>query len=198
MGLTAGMLFVAAIQALFFWVQLRLMSKSMGVAEKAVAATERSVETMQDTARRQLRAYVSVDRAWIEFPEPGIPKVNVVVKNAGQTPAHNVHQWIHQWIAKYPLTTQLPTPPNGFVMSSSLLGAGATHDMQIEHPHPIIEPSFMDKIGTTEGTIYVYGEIHYMDVFGNEHFTKYRLMHGGPEKPPAGVLSPCEEGNEAS
>jgi len=83
-------------------------------------------------------------------------------------------------------------------MSSSLLGSGATHDMQIKHPQPIIKPSFVDEIGTPEGTIYVYGEICYKDVFGNEHFTKYRLMHGGPEKPPPGVLSPCEEGNEAS
>jgi hypothetical protein len=198
MWLTAGMLFVASIQALFFWVQLHLMRKSMKVAEAAATATEQSVKTMQDTAHRQLRAYVSVDRAWIEFPEPGVPKVTVVVKNAGQTPAHNLRHWIHQWIERYPLTTQLPTPPNGFVMSSSLLGAGATHDMQIKHPQPIIKPSFVDEIGTSEGTIYVYGEIRYEDVFGIEHFTKYRLMHGGQEKPPPGVLSPCEEGNEAS
>jgi len=52
MWLTVGMLVVAAIQALFFIVQLRLMGKSMRVAEAAVTATEQSVETMQDTARR--------------------------------------------------------------------------------------------------------------------------------------------------
>jgi hypothetical protein len=198
MWLTAGMLVVASIQALFFWVQLHLMRKSMKVAEVAATAAERSVETMQDTARRQLRAYVSIDRAWIEFLEPGVPKVTVVVKNAGLTPAHNLRHWIHQWIERYPLTTQLPTPPNGFVTSSSVLGSGATHNMQIKHPQPIINPSFIDKIGTSEGTIYVYGEIHYKDVFGHEHITKYRLMHGGPEKSSPGVLSPCEDGNEAS
>lgn len=151
MWLTGGMLLVAAMQAWFFFVQLRLMRASMKVAETAAAATERTVETMEDTARRQLRAYVSVDRAWVEFPEPGVPSVTVIVRNAGQTPAHDVRHWIHQWIEKYPLQVELPTPPFGFVMSSSLLGAGATHEMGIKHPKPIIKQPYLDLIGTPGG-----------------------------------------------
>ena len=198
MLLTAGMLVVAAVQAWFFLIQLRVMSRSLKVAESAALAADRTVETMQDTTRRQLRAYVSIDRAWIEFPEPGVSNVTVVIKNAGQTPAHDLHQWIHQWIEKYPLKVQLPTPPDGFAMSASLLGAGATHNMCIEHPQPIIKLPFLDQIGTPEATIYVYGEVTYKDVFGEQHFVRYRLMYGGPHKPPLGILSPCEEGNEAS
>jgi hypothetical protein len=198
MWLTGGMLVVAVGQAWLFFVQLRLMRASMKVAEAAAAATERSVETMEDTARRQLRAYVSVDRAWIEFPEPGVPSVTVIVKNAGQTPAHDLRHWIHQWVEKYPLEVQLPIPPEGFVTSSSLLGAGATHDMWIKHPKPIVKLPFVDEIGTAEATIYVYGEIKYKDIFGNQQFVRYRLMYGGRTKPTPGFLSPCENGNEAS
>lgn len=198
MLLTGGMLLVAVVQAIFFFVQLRLMRASMRVAQMAAAATERTVETMEDTARRQLRAYVSVDRAWIEFPEPGVPHVTVIIKNAGQTPAYDLRHWIHQWIERYPLEIQLPVPPDGFVMSSSLLGAAATHSMQLKHPSPIIRLPFIDEIGTPEATIYVYGEITYKDIFGTQQFLRYRLQHGGPTQPPPGVLSPCEEGNEAS
>lgn len=198
MLLTAGMLGVAAFQAWMFLTQLQLMKRSMTVAEAAASAADRSVETMQDTARRQLRAYLSIDRAWIEFPEPGVPSVTVVIKNAGQTPAHDLSHWIHQWIETYPLKIQLPVPPHGFVMSASLLGSGATHDMCITHPKPIIKLPFLEQIGTPDATIYVYGEITYKDVFGEKQFLKYRLMHGGPHKQPPGILSPCEEGNEAT
>ena len=83
-------------------------------------------------------------------------------------------------------------------MSSSLLGAGATHDMRIKHPQPIVKLPFVDEIGTAEATIYVYGEAKYKDVFGNQHFVRYRLMHGGRTRPTPGFLSPCEDGNEAS
>ncbi|MWV13566.1 hypothetical protein F3I62_15800 [Pseudomonas sp. R-28-1W-6] len=195
---TAGMLFVAVIQAGFFFIQLQLMKRSMRVAETATTATENSVNIMRDTAARQLRAYIAVERAWIEFPEPGIPKVTVIVKNAGQTPAHNLRHWIHQWIERYPLSIELPEPPEDFVMSSSILGSGATHEMQITHPQQIINPCCIHEIGTPEGTIYVYGAVTYQDIYGNEHFMKYRLMHGGSTQARPGYLSPCEAGNEAS
>lgn len=195
---TAGLLVVAAIQACFFFVQLRLMKRSMRVAEMAAVATEDSVNIMRDTATRQLRAYISIDCARIEFPEPGVPKVTVTIKNSGQTPAHNLRHWIHQWIERYPLSIDLPEPPDDFVMSSSVLGSGATHEMQIIHPKPIIKPCCIHEIGTPDATIYVYGAVTYQDVFGNEHFIKYRLMHGGSNQVRPGFLSPCEAGNEAS
>ena len=195
---TAGLLIVAAVQACFFYVQLQLMRRSMRVAEKVAYATEDSVNLMRDTAVRQLRAYIAIDRAWIEFPEPGVPKVTITIKNSGQTPAHNLRHWIHQWIEKYPLSIELPEPPDGFVMSSSILGSGATHEMQILHPRKIINPSRIHEIGTSKGTIYVYGAVTYQDVFGNEHYMKYRLMYGGSDQARSGHLSPCEAGNEAS
>lgn len=83
-------------------------------------------------------------------------------------------------------------------MSKSFLGSGDTHIMCIEHPMPIIRDQFLDQIGTPEGTIYVYGQVTYKDIFGEKQYLKYRLMYGGPKKSPKGWLSPCEEGNELS
>lgn len=195
---TVGLLIVAAIQACFFFIQLQLMKRSMRVAETVAAATKSSVSVMRDTSVRQLRAYIAVERAWIEFPEPGVPKVTVIIKNSGQTPAHSLRHWIHQWIERYPLSVDLPEPPEDFIMSSSILGSGATHEMRIVHPRQIIKPCCIHDIGTSEGTIYVYGAVTYQDIFGNSHYMKYRLMHGGRDRAEAGYLSPCEEGNQAT
>ena len=83
MYFTAGMCVIAFVQAfLFFW-QLKLMKKSILVAEGAASAAAQSVETMRDTTRRQLRAYLSIDKANIEFPQPGVPRATVIIKNSG-------------------------------------------------------------------------------------------------------------------
>lgn len=172
------------------------MRRSLKVAESAATSTERSIAVMADTAERQLRAYVAIERAWIEFPEEGVPKVTVVAKNAGQTPANELSHWIHQWVERYPLKIELPEPPEDFATAVSVLAAGATHEMGITHPKPIVKPWAFEEIGTEEATIYVYGKILYKDVFGIERLTRYRLMYGGPGEVRPGQLSPCESGNE--
>ena len=62
---TAGLLLVAIGQIFLFYWQLKLMHKSLTDTEKAANAAQKSadvaektVETMTDTAKRQLRAYV--------------------------------------------------------------------------------------------------------------------------------------------
>jgi hypothetical protein len=189
------MLLVAAVQAFLFLFQLRLMRKSLESAADATRVAQSTLAIMKDTAQRQLRAYISVTAAKIEFPEPGRPKSTLTFKNAGQTPAHNVQVWIHQWAAEYPLEVTLPTPPDDFVMAKSTLGAGAHNHIANEAPQPIFKTSHLDLVGTAQGTIYVYGEISYSDVFGNRHVQQYRLMYGGSEPVVPGALKPCVDGN---
>ena len=197
MAFTGGMLLIAAVQAgLFLW-QLRLMRVSLSSAETAARSAESTVEIMRDTAQRQLRAYITVETAKIEFPEPGRPRSTVNYRNAGQTPAHDVQIWIHQWIACYPMGCELPHPPEDFVMAKALLGSGSFNTMVTEAPQPLAKDQFLDLIGTAEGTIYVYGEIRYKDVFGHGHYCKYKFMYGGSEPTRAGTLKPCPDGNEA-
>jgi len=190
------MLFVAAVQALLFLVQLRLMRKSLESAVAATNVAQNTLVVMKDTAQRQLRAYISITAAEIEFPEPGRPKSTLTFKNAGQTPAHNVQIWIHQWAAAYPLNVALPTPPRDFEMAKNTLGAGAYFHMRSEAPRPIFNGPYLDLVGTSQGTIYVYGEISYFDVFGQKHVQEYRLMYGGNELVVPGALKPCESGND--
>lgn len=193
--LTAGAVFVAAIQGgLFLW-QLTLMRRTAEDTRRAAVAAERSVETMARSARTQLRAYLCAQGATMKFPEPGKPSVTVVVKNSGATPALNVQHWIHQWVARYPLDDVLPEPPEDFVMSCDVLATNAWHTHTNTHPGMIMKPGYLHEIGTSEGTIYVYGEIRYDDVFGDPHVTRYRMMYGGDERSIGDALKPCPEGN---
>jgi hypothetical protein len=194
--LTGGMLLVAAVQALLFLFQLKLMRKSLDSAVDATKVAQNTLALMKDTAQRQLRAYISVTAAKIEFPEPGRPKSTLTFKNAGQTPAHDVQIWIHQWAAEYPLDVTLPTPDRDFVMARNTLGAGAHCHMTNEAPRPIFKSPYLDLVGTSQGTIYVYGEISYLDVFGERHVQRYRLMYGGSEPVVPGALKPCASGND--
>ena len=193
---TGGLLLVAAVQALLFLFQLRLMRKSLDAAVGATNVAQSTLVLMKDTAQRQLRAYISVVAAKIEFPVPGQPKSTLTFRNAGQTPAHDVKIWIHQWVAAYPLDVALPTPPPDFVTARDTLGAGASCHMTNEAPHPVAKEPFLTLIGTSEGTIYVYGEVSYRDVFGEHHTQKYRLMYGGSEPIVPSALKPCPDGNE--
>ncbi len=45
--------------------------------------------------------------------------------------------------------------------------------------------------------IYVYGEIDYLDVFGDRHLTQFRFRCNG-QGYPLGLFKPDSEGNEAT
>ncbi|MGA7219310.1 MAG: hypothetical protein WBX38_13390 [Candidatus Sulfotelmatobacter sp.] len=164
----------------------------------------RSVELASETAEKQLRAYVCVDSALLKFKRPDVPEVQVHYSNRGQTPAYDVRSWIHMWIERHPLKVPLPLPTAGFQMSTAILPPGARPYVQIIEKNPPVPMNAIRLVGTTEGTIYVYGEIRYRDIFQKERFTKFRLIYGGPggvRKIPdkeEWLLNPDTEGNEAS
>lgn len=175
------------------------------VMQDTVDVMRRQSELLSDTTQRELRAYVSVDSAVLKFTQPEVPRIRVVFKNFGQTPAHNFSGWIHTWLADYPLHESLPVPPRGWGMGCSVLGPGAIADF-VAPEKPPIEGDDLRDLGTASCTLFAYGEIRYHDIFGKPRFTKYRLMYGGPEKvrgipQPDGVrdwvLVPDVEGNEA-
>lgn len=79
----------------------------------------------KDTARRQLRAYLSVtisgpegvfaglvtEVAGMVPPITGKTTMHPFIKNYGQTPAYEVNCWAGIALADFPLRISLPTPP---------------------------------------------------------------------------------------
>jgi hypothetical protein len=176
--------------ALFTWTLWRS-------SEKMWIATQKALRHAEETAERQLRAYVHISRAAIKFEPPEIPEWHLEIKNFGQTPAYNVRQWTHIWITERPLKEVLPTPGSDFQMSSSVLPPG-NHEIMIWKKDPPIPAASLSLIGTAVGTVYIYGEIKYTDAFKKQRFTRYRLFYGDGIKAGTCMLMPDSEGNEAT
>jgi hypothetical protein len=197
---------IAAIEA-----QNRTMEESVAVSKETASAAKLSADVSQkalalstDTAQRHLRAYVCVATGGVRFKAPNLPEAEIQVKNYGLTPAYDVKMWLHTWIEEFPLKVALPTPAGGFNMSAAILAPNEKPHVLISGDAPVPAEN-VHLIGTPKGTIYIYGEIRYKDVFGVERHTKYRFIHGGAEgtvrrqdgKIPYGFIKPDSQGNEA-
>lgn len=156
--------------------------------------TKKSNAIAQDTADRQLRAYVLVEGIMLG-KDPADPKrVAAVVntKNFGLTPGKNVREWANIHVAEHPLVDNLPdyTPRNQGV---SVLPPGA---ITIQVPTHTALPEIMKAaISSNHTAIYVYGEISYLDHTGKLRTTKYRYMSSG-QGFALGTFRACPEGND--
>lgn len=188
--ISVASLLVAGFAGIASWNAARAARSSACSAKKTLAH-------IVDASRAELRAYIGVESAQMRFPTPAAPVAEGVIKNFGQTPAHDVRQWVHLWIEAYPLTIDLPLPPPDFVMGQSVLAPGA-HTSMFMPKEPPVRPEEIRELGTATGTIWVYGEVTYRDVFGERHRTRYRLFYGGSEGVRDGRLKPDQEGNDAT
>lgn len=126
---TLALVIVGGLQAVLFFWQLRLIRESLiDTKESADAAKDaantasrqanistKTLETMQDTARRQLRAYVSVYPSGLalEVNDVAIKIIQVFarVKNHGQTPAQEVSFIFKGDLVPNPLPNDFIFPP---------------------------------------------------------------------------------------
>jgi hypothetical protein len=185
---------VAAFTALLFFATLALWWSTRSLVRGA-----------EETAQRQLRAYVFVETASITHVDDneGVPEAIVTIKNFGQTPAYRLVNLTSLALCRY------PAPPHiaSAMEQDMLAGITASTDMGPGHfQHaPVsngIGRSFtedeMQGLASGKYVIYVYGRVRYVDAFGNKQLTKYRFMSGGPAGVRGGQLAGCEEGNEAT
>lgn len=181
-GLTGLLVLFTAILALY--------------TAKLWSATDKLVKGAQDTARRQLRAYVFVDRAEITSIDSGdAPIATIVIKNSGQTPAYGLTQVGGIAIGESFDTLTHPIGPHGISKTSLSPGGITQHFNSAPGPLSTEEKSVLHA-GTK--TLWVYGEVHYKDAFGMERFTNYRFMIGGHAGVRSNRMAICEEGNEAN
>jgi hypothetical protein len=166
-----------------------------------------------NVTKQQLRAYVFVAGAQITniFEGSELPRAVVLIRNSGQTPAHDVVNVSSVLSTRYPhSSTMNPTITEAIFATAGrtrqTLGPGDTSISVTVAPGI---PSEEQRLAITNGArvVYVYGEIRYRDVFKKRQRTRYRYMIGGP----AGIqmmdsvggtregrLVGCEEGNEAT
>jgi hypothetical protein len=185
---------VAAFTALLFFATLALWW-----------STRRLVRGAQETAQRQLRAYVFVESASITHVDnnEGVPEVVVTVRNFGQTPAYKLANLTCLALCPHPapphITAAMEQDMLADITASTDMGPGHFQQAPVSTNlgRPFTEEE-MQGLASGKYVIYVYGRVRYVDAFGNKQLTKYRFMTGGEAGVRGGQLAGCEEGNEAT
>lgn len=180
--------------------------RSVSAANRAAAAAEGSVTAFLAASEKELRAYVTVESVsvtWRNEPDDVTIKpirTVVVMRNSGQTPATNFSVRAHAY--------DMPADATVFADSGDPIGSIA-----VVGPTQTAHSDFTAQINSIFGvvnrwragthTIFVWGEIRYVDVFKKQRWTKFRYFMAPPgdQTPDAkgnvtGRFSACAGGNE--
>jgi hypothetical protein len=191
--------FVAFIGLYVIWRTLRAVQIQAGATEDAARSAtsasntaERSLRTSIATGMKQLRAYMGVESAYVRETTGTLPiVVEVNVMNTGSTMAKDVRVWLYgiygmdERVAAtlYATTTGRSVfMPNGSWMYHEV--ASATRQD-------------CDRMSQGIGSVVLWGKIDYLDVFGEEHCTRFRYITYKREADGWRVKA-CEEGNDAT
>jgi len=168
---------------------------------KAVRTAQQSVAVAQDTARRQLRAYIIASAFRVENLKVGaVPRVTFRIRNAGQTPAYEVRAVFQLFFsaagASHETKVRFSYLPE---MSKGVLGAGGIIRFEVSFGERLDEARFK---GICEGTeeVGIFGVFSYRDAFKRrrlgtfKRFLHHRLWNGKP----SGRLAICTKGNSAN
>lgn len=178
------------------WTFIATCFLSIGTIALAGASIWQVCET-RTTAKRQLRAYISV----IEFKitnvkKDSLPYPFIVIKNNGQTPARNVCITIDMLVAKYPWDSPSATE-NQRTIKNFYIGPGNERLFDVREGEPINQATF-DAILNNEMAVWVHGSIIYNDIFGQSQSTTFRLFKNRTTGVGTEELSWDAEGNRQS
>jgi hypothetical protein len=198
-------------QLILFYVQLKLIRESLDDAKIAAEAAKESADVariqadtaratliaMQDTAQRQLRAYIRLNTN--NTPSiTGEFNVHSVIENSGQTPAYAVQTWTSVEVFANPLPEghQFNTAPEVFSGARFVVNPDSVHSSwSFRNNNVPLTNEEIAAIGDEYLTLYYWGEVRYLDAFGASHWSKFRLAW--TDRPVHGGWRYCDEGNDA-
>jgi hypothetical protein len=162
-------------------------------------STDRLVHGAEDTATRQLRAYVFVAEAEIVGLGTLVPMVNITIRNTGQTPAYDV---IMSAMAKAFNSEQVAVFDEAKPDENSsrfVFGPSAHGRRTVELAAFLGQPEQRTALQSRNGPIlFVWGVITYRDEFSADRETEFRLEIGGRHGWPAdNRMSVSPHGNRA-
>ncbi|RUU44107.1 hypothetical protein EOD08_11200 [Mesorhizobium sp. M6A.T.Ca.TU.002.02.2.1] len=146
------------------------------------------------SSERQLRAYVCLEgvHAPAGFEADEITAV-AHVKNFGATPASEMSQWTLIKLREYPLVGDLEPYDDSGHPNRVILPPGAiTLSMPTFRG---LEAWEITAIKKEELALYVYGEINYIDAFGENRSTIFRMRSTGEQSFKLGVFKATKDGN---
>ena len=137
------------------------------------------VKDAKDTAKRQLRAYLSphilTHGNFGDRIRPFRPEFKI--RNSGQTPAHDVTVRIKTKILPYPSHEALPTPDPWH--GSFVIGPNSEVNICCELDKLLTDGEREEIKAGTRQRIYVWGDVNYVDAFGSPQSIDFCLFFGG-------------------
>jgi len=166
-------------------------------AEASADTADKTLLATQATAKRQLRAYVTIVGGHMRVKNVnGQPSLEIFIqfKNSGQTPGERLATWRDKAIGNpkdRPFTDAPPPDKRG---PTSIIGPGATADLTTF----IIGVSNDDGNAIIRGAkrVFVWGEIGYRDIFGKDHFLRFKCTNSDHNTDGVWALAPHEDGYE--
>lgn len=151
-------------------------------------STGQLVSGAEDTAKRELRAYVALKEVNIKANQPNtLPMGEMVIRNFGRTPAYRLsisaELAFDERAAKH-----LSEPAAGQELGH--LAPGADFTSEIRAPFCLLRGGVSAIAGATHA-VFLHGVIRYTDTFGALHFTRFRVT----TTPWFGTKT-CGEGND--
>lgn len=171
-----------ADRGLFEWLglvgNLIVASLTLPLAGFALA----QVLVAKDTARRQLRAYIHVEKVELLWDENDRPKLGVHIQNTGQTPATGFQIRVRIQNDQGVDSREYVLPEDGELGFATWqgLGAGCTRENGV-WPHNPENLRFAD-FAANSGAFCVLGRIFYKDIFGKSWQTEFAAFTR-PDRP---------------
>ncbi|MGX7874000.1 hypothetical protein ACVDG5_015690 [Mesorhizobium sp. ORM6] len=164
-------------------------------------ATRDLVNDAKHNSERQLRAYIFPHELNVTDVELGKrPAANMVAKNTGLTPATEVIAWAGVWVGNFPLAAELVRVTPEFMRTASRRSVGPGASFTIIHAwNEALTAQHIQMLQNGTAAIFIWGEITYVDVFGQKRTTGFRSYYGGDTGlRPGGATTTSQEGNESN
>ncbi len=157
--------------------QATLMAKHAKHFEDLANATLKQAVLMEDTAKRQLRAYMVLRRGRILLLEGGGLRLMVEIVNCGQTPAYDFQGTLRSGISVYPRTESWE-PPQLLQQSKGIIGSDRAHYAGGILPYP--QKAIEALRSSPNQVLFITGRFTYLDIFKEPHPLRLQLVVGGP------------------
>jgi hypothetical protein len=161
-------------------------------------STRRLVLGAEETAERQLRAYVFVESAQLTRHPGGIGgwMAAIKIRNFGDTPAYNVCIKAEKRVClALPENDLLEFSGNSSTLAQSVIGPGAFSTITIDFSHEIPDDWGQWRPLRVENKKgYIWGRIEYRDAFDKQRFTTFQMIHDFMQ---IEQFAYCERGNNS-
>lgn len=183
---------LATVETILLTITIFFTAWATLAASRAAKAARDSVTVAQETAQRQLRAYVHIHEALVLWTGDG-PVAHLLIKNSGQTPAYNV---VFAAATAIGIDVEFDAAPTEGERARSVIGPGGE---VLKQTAPLFFPAVDDPTSpVSRARFYAWGSVFYDDAFGVSRYCHFRYVMTQRMTGDTFYLGACECGNDAT